>query len=127
MVKYTRKQMYEFIIEAAETGVFNVSPAVVVDFCKRQMALIDQRYARDRVRANQHLAADDDLTQAIIEALSDEFYEPLPDILERVNHPEVTTSKLIYRLNQLHKQGLVSKVDLQDDKNRIFKGYKLGE
>ena len=101
---------------------------MVVAFCDNEIALLDKKAAKAKENAAKKKAEGDELTDAVLEALSDEF-EPIADIAGRIDGEDVTVSKVTYRLTQLCKAGKAEKTELtvpgvDGGKARKIMGYR---
>lgn len=133
MKKMTKKEMYEVIIGAMETGELNVKPDVVIDFCQNEIALLDKKAAKAKARAAEKRAEADELTEEIKKVLTEE-YQTIADITgavaEIVGADAVSTHKVSYRLTQLVKSEYAedSTVKIpggEGQKTRSVKGFKV--
>lgn len=121
MEKMTKKEMYAFIAETLSTN------DEVVQFCENEIALLDKKAAKAKEAAAKKRAEGDELTEAVFAALSTEEFEPIANIAARIDGPDVTVSKVTYRLTQLVKNGKAEKSEIVvegDGKNRKIMGYK---
>ena len=135
MEKITKREMFEAIKGLAESGALhmqdfneNISDAAVIEFCVNEIEQLDKKATKAKERAAQKNASNDALTEAVMEALSDE-YEPIADITARIQGDDVTIAKVSYRLNQLVKNGDAEKKELTVDggegqKKRKIQGYR---
>ena len=80
----TKREMYEQIIlmftEDAETEV-KVSAEDVVAFCNKEIEALEKKAAKAKERAAVQKAEGDELTDAVLEVLTDEF-QPAGDIVK---------------------------------------------
>lgn len=128
MEKITKREMYESIIAMMNGGEQKYEASVYIDFCQNEIDLLDKKAAKAKERAAAKHAEGDELTNAVRAALSEDF-EPIADIAARVDFPDVTLSKVTYRLGQLVKNGEAEKKELTIDggegqKKRKLQGYK---
>lgn len=127
----TKREMYEQIIlmftEDAETEV-KVSAEDVVAFCNKEIEALEKKAAKAKERAAAQKAEGDELTDAVLEVLTDEF-QPAGDIVKALNREDVTTHKVSYRLRVLVEGGKAIKdqinIAAEGEKKHLVMGYKL--
>lgn len=127
----TKREMYEQIIlmftEDAETEV-KVSAEDVVAFCNKEIEALEKKAAKAKERAAAQKAEGDELTDAVLEVLTDEF-QPAGDIVKALNREDVTTHKVSYRLRVLVEGGKAVKdqinIAAEGEKKHLVMGYKL--
>ena len=127
----TKREMYEQIIlmftEDAETEV-KVSAEEVVAFCNKEIEALDKKATKAKERAAAQKAEGDELTDAVLEVLTDEF-QPAGDIVKALNREDVTTHKVSYRLRVLVEGGKAVKdqinIAAEGEKKHLVMGYKL--
>lgn len=121
MEKMTKKEMFAFI---ASKMADNTD---VVEFCDNEIALLEKKAAKAKEAAAKKRAEGDELSDAVFAALSTEGFEPIATIAARIDGPDVTVSKVTYRLTQLVKNGKAEKSEITvegDGKARKIMGYK---
>lgn len=123
MEKMTKKAMYTFIADALADN------EQVVTFCANEIALLDKKAAKAKAKAAEKKAATDVLSDAVYATLSDTDFEPIADIVARIDGEDVTTAKVTYRLSQLVKAGKAEKAELtieatENSKARKCVGYR---
>lgn len=69
-------------------------------FCDAEIALLDKKAAAAKAAKAKRQEAADELTNAVAEALTDEFTS-IAGVTARISGDDVTTSKVQYRLNKL--------------------------
>lgn len=136
MEKITKREMYEAIKGLAESGAlhmadFNevISDEAVAEFCENEIALLDKKAAKAKEAAAKKRAEGDELTDAVRAALSTEEFESIAEIAARIEGPDVTVSKVTYRLTQLVKNGEAEKQEIsvaggEGQKARKIQGYR---
>ena len=129
MEKITKREMYEAIAKAMETGECKYAPDVVIEFCENEIALLDKKAAKAKERAATKKAQGDELTEAVRAAMSAEEFEPIADIAARIEGEDVTVAKVQYRLTQLVKNGEAEKEQItvpggEGQKARKIMAYK---
>ena len=128
MEKITKREMYEAIAKAMETGECKYAPDVVIEFCENEIALLDKKAAKAKERAATKKAEADELMEVVAEALSEDF-EPIADIAGRIQGDDVTVAKVAYRLRKLAETGRAEKSDItipatEGQKSRKIVGYR---
>lgn len=127
----TKREMYEQIIlmftEDAEAEV-KVSAEEVVAFCNKEIEALEKKAAKAKERAAAQKAEGDELTDAVLAVLTDEF-QPAGDIVKALNREDVTTHKVSYRLRVLVESGKAVKdqinIAAEGEKKHLLMGYKL--
>jgi chromosome segregation ATPase len=113
MEKITKREMYEALVNYANTGVMAfaaeegdvvVSTEALAAFAENEIALLDAKAAKAKERAAVKRAEGDALTDAVREALTEEA-ATIADIAARIEGEDVTIGKVQFRLNQLAKNG----------------------
>jgi hypothetical protein len=125
MKKLTKRAIYQSIINYAETGTMTIPLDELKTFAEKEIENLDKR-ANAKKKTN-----NDELLPLILSALSTSTFEPAETILSRIDHPEATNSKVIYRLNQLVKSNEAEKqqitVTKENAKPRKVMAYKRKE
>ena len=121
MEKYTKRNMFEAIVnfangghmafEDAEGTVHVVTNDVLAEFAEKEIDALDKKAEKAKERAAKRRAEGDELMAAVREALSDEF-ETIADITAKIEGDDVTVAKVQYRLGQLYKNGEADKGDI---------------
>jgi hypothetical protein len=129
MEKITKREMFEAIKETFETGTCKFDAATVMAFCDKEIASLDSKAAKAKERAAAKRAEGDELTDAVQNALTDEF-QTIADIITVVAEadPEVSAAKITARLTKLVKANVVEKeqVTVTDgDKKKKAMAYRL--
>ena len=128
MEKITKREMYEAIAKAMETGECKYAPDVVIEFCENEIALLDKKAAKAKERAATKKAEADELMEVVAEALSEDF-EPIAEIAGRIQGDDVTVAKVQYRLRKLAEAGRAEKSEItipatEGSKARKVVGYR---
>ena len=105
MEKITKREMFEAIAEAMETGECKYNPADVIAFCNKEIEALDKKAAKAKERAATKRAEGDELTDAVRAVLSTDEFEPIADIAARIEGEDVTVAKVQYRLKVLVDNG----------------------
>jgi Zn finger protein HypA/HybF involved in hydrogenase expression len=127
MEKLTKKAVYEALVKFAETGDLTINAMELKKFAENEINLLDKKHEKAKETAAKKKAADE-LMKVVCEALSQEIFEPIATITERIGNPDITVSKVTYRLTQLVKNGLAEKAEISvedsEGKKRRIMGYK---
>lgn len=123
MEKVTKKEMFATIKSLC------ADRADVIEFCDKEIALLDKKAAKAKETAAKKRAEGDELMEVVFDALSDAEFEPIATIASRIEGPDVTVAKVTYRLTQLVKAGRVEKTELvikgaEGEKTRKVQGYR---
>ena len=129
MEKITKREMYEAIIVMAAGGEMKYDKDTFIDFCQNEISLLDKKAAKAKETAAKKRAEGDELTDAVRAALSTEEFEPIAEIAARIEGPDVTVSKVTYRLTQLVNNGKAEKQEIEvaggeGVKKRKVMGYR---
>ena len=119
--KITKRHRYETLIAMIDAGALDsivdynadITPESMKDFCVTEIELLDKKADKAKERAATKAAAGDALTETIKGVLTAE-HQTIADITNAVAviDPEVTTSKVTYRLSQMLKNGVVTKSEV---------------
>ena len=122
--KLTDRKIYTAIVE----GTFeDLDTDTIVAWAEKKIAQLDHKAAKAKETAAKKKAEGDELTDAVLAAVTDEF-ETIADIAARIEGEDVTVSKVAYRLNAASKAGTLEKGELTiegDGKKRKVVAYKL--
>lgn len=123
-VKLTDKKIYTAIVE----GTFDdLDTDEIVAWAGRKIASLNRKSERAKAAAAEKKAAGDELTEAVYDALTDDF-QTIADVAAQIEGADVTVAKISYRLNALAKDGRAEKGEITVDgegKKRKLVGYKL--
>lgn len=103
---------------------------LVAAWAQKKIDQIEHKKEAARKRAADKKSADDPLTDAVLQVLTDEF-QTIGDIAAQIDGPDVTVAKISYRLNALSKgdEPKVEKGQVQvkeeGSRARNLVGYKL--
>lgn len=106
MEKMTKKEMFTNIKSLLADN------ADVVEFCDKEIGLLDKKAAKAKEAAAKKRAEGDELMDAVYAAVSTSDFEPIATIAARIDGPDVTVAKVTYRLTQLAKAGKIEKSDM---------------
>lgn len=113
MEKITKREMYEAIIAVVSAGEFKYDKDDYIDFCQKEIELLDKKAAKAKETAAKKKADGDQLTEAVYAVLSAEEFEPIADITARIEGDDVTIAKVTYRLGQLVKAEKAEKSEIE--------------
>ena len=129
--KKTKREMYEAIKAGATTGEWSITEAELVEFCDKEIELLDKKAAKAKEASAKRKAEGDALTALVKAALTDEF-QTIADVTAVVveGDAEATVAKVQYRLGQLVKNGEAVKEKIsvevaEGEKKREAMAYKL--
>lgn len=126
MEKMTKRTKLEAIIKTFETGECPIDPAVIVEFCEGEIALLDKKAAKAKDRAATKKAEPDVLTNLVAAALTEDF-APIAEIAAKVcaEDADATTSKVTYRLSKLVDAGVAEKTQITIPATETTKARKV--
>lgn len=135
-VKVTKRDYYNNIIQAMETGEVSINPVDIIAFCQNEIAMLDRKAEKAKERAAAKKADGDALAEAVKAALTDEF-AVTADVTMKVaealgDEAEVSVHKVQYRLTQLAKSGEAEVTDMKIEsseggKVRTLKAYRIAQ
>lgn len=100
-----------------EMGNIKITGQDIIDFC---LTTLDQleRKTESNLKLIHKKKAHDPIERVLMEILTYEFV-PLSDLVTKVNEkiPDTSQSKIISRLGDLYKKGLIDKRQQRDDKH----------
>lgn len=106
------------VFEDVTVGDVTVTPDDFYDFIDSSIVTLDKRAEATAKRQAEKRAAGDELRAKIKEAVTGES-KTIPQILETLGDPEVTSAMVVSRLGQLVKLGEVEKEDTNVDGRKI--------
>ncbi len=112
MEKITKREMFEAIAQAMETGEIKFAPEVVIDFCNKEIEALDKKAAKAKERAAAKKAEADTLMDAVVAVLDGDEFQTIADIAAKIEDEDATTSKITYRLTTLVKNGQAEKSEV---------------
>jgi GTP cyclohydrolase I len=119
-----KKEYFEAIKEiVAESGVENVED--IISFCDKEIAAIEAKAAKAAERRAEKQAEGDALRAKIYDVITDEL-QTADAITEQVadGDESITKAKVVARLTQLIKSGVVAKDYVKEDSRKVT-AYKL--
>ena len=109
MTDTTKKITEHAIYTAIANGTLeDLDPDIVAEWANKKIAQLERKAAKAKETAAAKKAEGDALTKAVLEAVTDEF-EPIADIMARIEGDDVTMAKVAYRLNAAFKDGKLEK------------------
>ena len=128
--KITKKDYFKTLIAMLNGEDTAIDNAELIDFCEHEIATLEKRAATSRAKAAEKREAGDELQDRIYGVLTEDWMA-ISDVVAALEDPEVTSSKVIYRLNALCASGRVEKTDAKissdGGKARTIKVYRLVE
>lgn len=119
MEKMTKKEMYSLIAELCADN------ADVVAFCENEVAKLDAKAAKARVRAAERKAAGDELYAAVVSVLTAEP-QTREAVFAQLDGEDLTVAKIGARLSQAVKNGVAAKDTIKvEGKSKVV--YTLAE
>ena len=110
----TKRDFYEAIIKAMETGETNIEPTKIIEFCENEIALLDKKADKAKERAAAKKAEADELMDKVYAVLSDTEFMTRNAVMDALGDmPEdVSISKIGARLTKLVNNQAVEKSEL---------------
>ena len=99
----TKRDFYEAIIKAMETGETNIEPAKIIECCENEIALLDKKADKAKERAAAKKAEADELMDKVYAVLSDTEFMTRNAVMDALGDmPEdVSIAKVGARLTKL--------------------------
>lgn len=110
--KITKRDMYEAIIGAMETGEIKYAPDDVIAFCQNEIELLDKKAAKAKERAAAKSAENDEIMDKVREVLSPNDFMPIADVVKAIGDPDLTAAKVQYRLRKLAEANEAEKTEV---------------
>ena len=109
-----KRDFYEAIIKAMETGETNIEPAKIIEFCENQIALLDKKADKAKERAAAKKAEVDELMEKVYAVLSDTEFMTRNAVMDALGDmPEdVSIAKVGARLTKMVNNQTVEKSEL---------------
>lgn len=109
-----KRDFYEAIIKAMETGETNIEPAKIVEFCENEIAMLDKKADKAKERAAAKKAEVDELMEKVYAVLSDTEFMTRNAVMDALGDmPEdVSIAKVGARLTKLVNNQTVEKSEL---------------
>lgn len=124
---WTKREIFVGLKHLTETGELIIPASTLHEFCVRQLASLDQK-DKTAKELKERKRAEDVLIKEVEAALSDE-YEPISEIVLRIDDPEASVAKCVYRANKLVEQGKAESTEIEIPtgkgyRKRICKGFR---
>lgn len=100
MKTLTDKMIYQSIID---NTIADIDKEYLINWAQNKINQIDRKATRAKVANSSISIESDPLMEAILEATSDEYFEPIAEIASRIQGEDVTFNKVAYRLNAATK------------------------
>ena len=110
--KITKRDMYEAIIGAMETGEIKYAPDDVIAFCQNEIELLDKKAAKAKERAAAKSAENDEIMDKVRDVLSPNDFMPIADVVKAIGDPDLTAAKVQYRLRKLAEANEAEKTEV---------------
>ena len=125
MKKMTKRDMFETVKKAFETGEFDLVNEVIA-FCDKEIESLDTKAVKAKERAAAKKAEADVLMDQVREALTDE-YQTIADIAATVStvNADATVSKVQYRLTKLIEADVAEKTQITLEKTEGSKARRV--
>ena len=109
-----KRDFYEAIIKAMETGETNIDPTKIIEFCENEIALLDKKADKAKERAAAKKAEVDELMEKVYAVLSDTEFMTRNAVMDALGDmPEdVSIAKVGARLTKLVNNQTVEKSEL---------------
>lgn len=125
--KITKRDIYEAIAQAMETGESTIEPQEIIDFCHKEIAALDRKAEKARENAAKKREEGDALLELVRNALTDE-YQTIADVTKAIDSEDVSVARVQYRLNQLVSMNRAEKTDIsvgEGQSKRTLKAYRI--
>lgn len=128
-VKITKRQMFEAITKAAESGVWDYDADTICEFCAKEIDALDRKAVKAKERAALKKQEGDELSAEIYGMLTNEF-KTIVEFMDALDHEGLTHAKVARKLSDLQKAGKAEKTEVaipaQDGgKTRKVVAYRL--
>ena len=109
-----KRDFYEAIIKAMETGETNIEPTKIIEFCENEIALLDKKADKAKERAAAKKAEVDELMEKVYAVLSDTELMTRNAVMDALGDmPEdVSIAKVGARLTKMVNNQTVEKSEL---------------
>lgn len=125
--KITKRDIYEAIAQAMETGESTIEPQEIINFCHKEIAALDRKAEKARENAAKKREEGDALLELVRNALTDE-YQTIADVTKAIDSEDVSVARVQYRLNQLVSMNRAEKTDIsvgEGQSKRTLKAYRI--
>lgn len=130
MKKITKNDMYDVIMNAAQTGAWSVDVAEVVAFCEKEKAQLAKKAAKAKeTAAKKRAEAVDELADAVFATMTNEL-QTIEGVMAQIEGEDVTAGKIAARMRKLVNAGSIVKeeVSVEVDGKKVKRmAYKLAD
>ncbi len=130
MKKITKNDMYDVIMNAAQTGTWTVDVAEVVAFCEKEKAQLAKKAAKAKeTAAKKRAEAVDELADAVFATMTNEL-QTIEGVMAQIEGEDVTAGKIAARMRKLVNAGSIVKeeVSVEVDGKKVKRmAYKLAD
>lgn len=121
--KITKRDNYEELSTIVAGSDSEIKEELLA-FIEKEIASIDAKAEKAKVRAAEKKANGDELRDAVQSLLTDEL-QTADAILVQIEGEDLTIAKIRARLTQLVNAGIAVKEDVKNSENKTQKAYKL--
>lgn len=121
--KITKRDYYE-ILQGLVAENAGDNKDLLLEFLDKQIALIDAKAEKAKVRNAEKKAAGDELRAVVQSVLTDEL-QTIDEIVAQIEGEELTKAKITARLSSLCREGIAEKLDTKTEDGRKLKAYRL--
>ena len=132
MTKMTKTEKFEMIIaELTKTGDITEDTAMLVEFCKDEIAAIADKAEKAKARRAAKAKEADELYDAVLTVLNDTTegsYLTINSIIDTIDpsgESDLTPSKITPRLTKMVTDGIVEKKSIKTEDKRRLNGYAI--
>jgi hypothetical protein len=123
--KTTKREYYVLLKETVINGDVE-DKDLLLEFIDKQIALIDNKAEKAKLKAAEKKAAGDELRDVVQSVLTDE-YQTAAEIVSQIQGEGVSKAKVTSRLTQLVNAGIATKTDVKTEDKKTVKAYKLAD
>lgn len=125
--RITKRDVLMGLVAMGNGGTTEISWEDIVKYAENEIELLDKKASKAAERAAAKRVEGDELQEVIYEALSEDF-EPIADILARIDGEDVTAAKAAVRLRRLVDAGKAEKSEIkvkpEGGKTRTLVAYR---
>ena len=121
--KITKRDYYE-ILQGLVAENAGDNKDLLLEFLDKEIALIDAKAEKAKVRNAEKKAAGDELRAVVQSVLTDEL-QTIDEIVAQIEGEELTKAKITARLSSLCREGIAEKLDTKTEDGRKLKAYRL--
>ena len=131
MTKMTKTEKYEMIIAEFTKGELTEDTAMLVEFCKDEIAAIADKAEKAKARRAAKAKEADGLYDAVLAALNgttEGTYLTINSIIDTIDpsgESDLTPSKITPRLTKMVTEGIVEKKSIKTEDKRRLNGYAV--